>query len=544
MMKELILKYALQNAIKFDGRANASAVIGKVLSEKPELKGKELFLEVEKIVREVNSLSIEEQKKRLEEIAPKLLEKKKKDKIREIEPLPNARNIVVRFAPNPNGALSIGHCRQALWNWFYVKKYNGTYILRFDDTDAKIKVPIREAYKWITDDLRWLGVRLDKIIIQSKRLEIYYKYAEKLIGLDKAYVCLCDVEKWRSLIKEKKACPCRNLPVKEQLQRWNNMFKKYKGGQAVYRIKTELNHPNPSVRDWPAFRIVDKPKHPLKKAKVWPLLNFASAIDDYEFKVTHILRGIDLKISDDRQKYIYKFFNWNYPFTMYSGKLLVKGVKSTSEIGRLIGEGKLIGWDDPRLGTIKALRRKGFQKETIIKFIEDIGFGRADLNVSMESLVALNKAIVEKSNRYFFVENPKKIKIKGAPMLNAKIPLHPDYKKKGNRIFKTGNEFYVQDGIEKDKVYRLMHLFNFKNNQFISKEYNQELNAKIIHWLPVSKDLVKVEIVMNDDTIKKGLAEKSIKNVKVNQIIQFERFAFCKLDKKEKNKLIFWFTHQ
>ena len=546
--EKIILKHTLQNAVSYNGKANTGAVIGKILSEKPELKNNitTLSKEIQKIVSEVNSLTIEQQKERLKEFAAEIKPKEKKKEERKIPELENVKGrVVMRFAPNPNGPISLGHCKTALWNWFFVKKYKGTFILRFDDTDAKIKVPLKEAYKWFEEDFKWLGVKPDKIIKQSDRLNIYYNYAKKLIEKDGAYICTCDSDKWKSLTIKKIACPCRSLPVKEQLQRWKNMFTKYKEGQAVYRVKTDISHENPAMRDWPAFRIIGKPKHPLKKAKVWPLLNFASAIDDHEFKITHILRGIDLKICDDRQQALYKYFNWTYPETIYTGKLLVKGIKSTSQAKELITMGKLKGWDDPRLGTIKALRRRGFQPEAIIKFIRDVGINRSDIDVSIDNLAAINKAIIDKkTNRYFFIESPKKIKIKNAPKLTIKIPLHPDYPKKGNRILKTSTEFYIQDKLEKNKNYRFMHLFNFKNNRFISKELDQSLDAKLIHWLPVSKDLIKVEIVMPDSTIKKGLAEKGVSKLKTDEIIQFERFAFCRLDKKEKNKLIFYFTHK
>ena len=114
------------------------------------------------------------------------------------------------------------------------------------------------------------------------------------------------------------------------------MFHKYKEGEAVLRIKTDINHPNPAIRDWIAFRIVNKPKHPYSKNKVWPLLNFASAIDDHDLKVTHILRGIDLKSSVERQNYIYEYFEWKYPETIYTGKLFFKDIKSKSEIKELM----------------------------------------------------------------------------------------------------------------------------------------------------------------------------------------------------------------
>jgi len=148
------------------------------------------------------------------------------------------------------------------------------------------------------------------------------------------------------------------------------------------------------------------------------------------------------------------------------------------------------------------------------------------------------------ANRYFFIEDPKKIKIKNSPGINAHAPIHPDHPEKGIRKIKTTDEFYIQDNLEKDQIYRFMHLFNFKNLEFISQDLDPRLDAKMIHWLPAAKDLVNVEVVMPDASVKKGLGEPLLKDVKINEVVQFERFAFCRLDKKEKNKLIFYFTHR
>lgn len=324
------------------------------------------------------------------------------------------------------------------------------------------------------------------------------------------------------------------------------MFTKYKEGQAVYRIKTNLNSKNPALIDWPCFRIVEKSKHPLqKKARVWPLLNFASAIDDHLLNVTHILRGIDLKISDDRQKFLYGYFRWRYPETIYNGKLFMKGLRSTSEISNLIKKNKLSGWDDPRLGTIMALRRRGFKANVIKKFIKDLGLTLADSHVSFDKLEAMNKAVVDKeANRYFAIFNPKIIIVRDAPKITTKVPLHPDFPKRGFRTFKTSHKFYIQDKLKKNQIYRFMHLFNFKANSYIDKEYDVTMNAKLIHWLPDSKDLIKVEILMDDNKLIKGLAEAAIKKLKVNDVIQFERNFFCRLDKKTRNKLSFIHAHK
>ena len=120
-----------------------------------------------------------------------------------------------------------------------------------------------------------------------------------------------------------------------------------------------------------------------------------------------------------------------------------------------------------------------------------------------------------------------KIKIKNAPKLTAKLALHPSLKK-GFKTLKAKDEFYIQDKLEKNKAYRLMHLFNFKDNELISINPDPSLNASLIHWLPVSKELVNVEVLMDDGSVKKGVAEKTINVLKKDEICQFERNFFVK----------------
>ena len=538
-----ILRFVLDNAVRYEGKADIGSVMGQFLAAHPELKAKakELMPHLKDVVDDVNKLSLDEQKAKLKELGEVVRpEKEERDKVPELK---NTDKLVVRFAPNPNGPISLGHCRPGLWNWFIKEKYGGKYVLRFDDTDPKVKPPMKEAYDWFKEDLKWLGVKPNKVVIQSKRLKTYYKYAQELINMRKAYVCTCDPEKKRELLQKGKSCECREI---YQTDRWKAMFDKYKPGEAVLRIKTDLEHPNPAIRDWAAFRIVDDHEHPIdKKARVWPLLNFASAIDDHDFKITHILRGIDLRTSDDRQKYVYKYFGWKYPETMYNGKLFVEGIKSTSETKQLIDSGEIKDWDDPRLGTIKALRRRGFSGEAIRKFMWEVGISKADANVSMEALSAFNReAIDDKTKRYFFIERPQKIKIDGAPFLEVNVPLHPDNPKMGERKFSTYDSFYVSDKLEKGVMYRFMHLFNFSNAKFHSAEYDKELNAKLIHWLPVSEKIVNVQVLMPDGSTRKGFGEEGLRKLKVGEVIQFERFGFVKLDKKSEEEYMFIFGHK
>ncbi|MEK6941225.1 MAG: glutamate--tRNA ligase [Nanoarchaeota archaeon] len=544
-MHDIIRKLALQNAVKYGGKVNAGAVIGRLFAEHPEKKGQEIIKLVNQVCNEINKIPFEKQKEELDKYGV-VEEVKKKSDVFVLPELKNPKKkVIVRFAPNPNGPLHFGHARQAVLNWLFKEKYKGEFILRFDDTDPKVKPPLKEAYEWIKKDLKWLGIKPDKIVIQSKRLVTYYKYAKELITLGKAYVCRCETEQKRKLLIKGLSCACREESAERQVLEWNKFLNKYKEGHAVVRIKTDLNEKNPAVRDWPALRIIDHPKHALiKNKRIWPLLNFASAIDDMEFGVTHIIRGIDLKVSSERQEYIFKNYSLDYPETIYTGKLNFDGVKSTSEAAELIRTKKISGWDDIQLGTLMALRRRGILAETIVNFMKDAGLNKNEINVSVEKIAAFNRQLLDKkANRYFFVEDPKKITIKNAPAMRVTVPLHPEYKRRGGKIFNTKGDFYINDKLINNKVYRLMHLFNFKNKIFVSEEHDPSLHAQLIHWLPANDKNVKVEVLMPNGKKVEGLGEKSLTNLKEGIVVQFYRFGFCRLDKKEKNKLLFWYSH-
>ncbi|MDP2907905.1 MAG: glutamate--tRNA ligase family protein, partial [Nanoarchaeota archaeon] len=225
----------------------------------------------------------------------------------------------------------------------------------------------------------------------------------------------------------------------------------------------------------------------------------------------------------------------------------LEGVETKGRIIReKIQNKELLGWDDPSLATLVALRRRGFTPKSIKDFVLSTGLSKTESTLTWDDLIIHNRRVLDKeAKRFFMITNFRKIKIKYAPKLTAKAPLHPDNPKTGSRTFKTGEEFYIDDDLKPRQVYRLMHLFNFKDGEFLSKEHNPELDAKIIHWLPADdKQLVHIEVLMPDKSTVKGLAEKDVKKLKVGEVCQFERKFFARLDKKEKTKLIFWYTHQ
>ncbi len=238
-LKDLILKYALKNAVSYNGKANTGAVLGKILSEKPELKNKikELAKEINQIIANVNSMSLIQQEAKLMELAPEMLETKKAETRIALPDLPLAEKgkVVMRFEPSPSGALHVGHAITFLLNAEYCRKYNGKLYLRIADTNApEIHIP---SYKLIPEEAKWLTNYPFTLKYQSDNIKKYYEYAEKLIKKGKAYVCTCSSSLFKKLVDKGKACKHRDLPIEEQLKEWKNMHSKYKQGQAVLIIK-------------------------------------------------------------------------------------------------------------------------------------------------------------------------------------------------------------------------------------------------------------------------------------------------------------------
>ena len=544
-MKDLIFKWALQNAVKYRGKANSGAIVGKILSEKPELKDeiKHLMKDIKETVVKVNSLNPEEQEYELKKFGNFEIKQEYKHGLKELEGAEHGK-VVMRFEPSPSGPLHIGHAYVGGLNHLYVKKYKGTFILRISDTNQdNIYVP---AYEMIIEDGKWLWGKDIKVVIQSDNIEMYYEYAVKLLEQGDCYVCTCSPETFKKYIDNQKDCKCRGLNVSENLKRWRLMLTKWKEGDGVIRFKSDMQHKNPAMRDFPLLRI-NLTKHPRQgnKYRVWPLMNFSVAIDDLE--VTHRISGKDHEDNAKKQELIHKALGKKSPHNWFGGRINFVGLElSCTKIKEKIKNKEYTGWDDPRLPFIPALRKRGYKPETFNNYAFEVGLSLNDKTVTAEDFFKninhLNRKEVECKNRYFFVENPKKIKIKNAPSMNIKVELHPDEPKRGYRYFKTSDEFYISDELKKNEDYRLMHLFNFKNKEFAGKELDKDAN--MIHWLPVSDDLVKVEVVMPDNTKTKGFAEKTIKELKEGDICQFERYGFVRLDKKIKDKFIFYFGHK
>ncbi len=546
-MDELIWKHVVLNAKKY-GKPNAKAVMGKVISENPELKNqaKIVFRKVKEIIEEFENL--DDEKKR--ELFEKFEEERKTEKLKGLPPLPNADRVVMRFAPNPNGPATLGSARGIVINSEYVKMYKGKFILRFDDTDPRTKRPLLEAYDWYLEDCEWLDAKPDEVIYASKRIDVYYEYAKKLIEMGKAYVCKCGRDEFKKFKELGEDCPHRNREIEENLEDWEKMLNgEYNEGEAVLRIKTDMKHKDPAVRDWVAFRIIYA-DHPLVGDRyiVYPTLDFESAIEDHLQGVTHILRGKDLADSEKRQRFIYEYFGWEYPLVRLWGRIKIQefGKLSTSIIRKGIEEGKFSGWDDPKLPTLRALRRRGFEPEAIRKFFISLGVGENDVSVSMKNLHAENRKIVDKkANRYFFVWDPVKLELNGLKeTCFIRIPLHPE--KGGVRELRGEKSIYItKDDYEGflGKIVRLKGFCNIKieDGKAVVVENTEFKKGKnIIHWLPESQAVPCKILGVEKDY--EGFVEANAKN-DLGRVVQFERFAFCRIEKFDDEALAVY-THE
>ncbi len=552
-----IEKWALKNAIEHEGKSLSGAVISKLLSEHPELKPSagELVKEVAKICLEINKLTIEQQLKKLNELAPELLERKEKKEEEHLPPLPNAEmeKVATAFPPEPSKYAHIGHAKSIFVNHEYARRYNGKFILRFEDTNPEKADP--KYYSAMLEDLEWLGVKPDEVYYMSDHFDEYYGYMEKLVKDGNAYVCTCPAEKVKEYRWGKIDCECRKTNSSaENLLLWKKMFTTFKEGEAILRLRGNMNSADSAMRDPTLARIIDK-KHPRTKKnyKVYPNYDLPAAVEDR--KITHRVRSKEFEARKGIQTLIRDYLGFKHPWIFEQARFSIDGTPTQGrEIRKLIEEKKVTGWDDIRLATLRALRRRGILPEAIKEFSIETGLSNSESVHSWETLYSFNRRLLDKdAERYFLIRYPVKMTVKGAEKLKVKAKLHPE--KKEYRTIETDGKFYVDKEDVKSmrvgKIVRLKDACNVKITKKGSVIQAEIVNDKIkdypkIHWVPFN-DNIKVKLLVGKELLKyrKSLyeldcaAEKNISKIKIGEIVQFERVGFCKKESKD----LFIFSH-
>jgi len=553
--KQKVRKYALQNAVKHDKAPMADAVLKRILGEQPELRkvAKEVYALVKVEIERIESMTREDRIEELKEIAPELLEEQNEREKREIglPDLPRAEGerVVIRFAPNPNGAATLGSARGIIVNSEYARRYNGKFILRFDDTDPVLKRPLLDAYDWYLEDCDWLDAKPDEVVVASERIDSYYSYAKELIEEGAAYVCFCPADVFKGYKNRKVPCPDRAASIETNVENWTRMLEGvYEEKEAVLRIKTDIAAKDPALRDWVAFRIIKK-DHPRvgRRYVLWPNLDFESAIEDHLLGITHIIRGKDLMKSEKRQQFLYDHFGWQYPVTLHWGKIKVQefGKFSTSELKRRIKKGEYEGWDDPRLPTLKALRRRGFHPEAIRKFFISIGITQTDIAVSMKNMYAENRKMVDAlASRYFFVHKPEEMRLRDGDSFVAQALKHPsgsDYReiRTGSTVYITGGDYAKLKVGEKIRLKYLRTVEIESIDPLVAKVIDMDSKVPVIHWAPGNGINVTVK---KPGGIDKGIGEPLIGS-ELGNVVQFERYGFVRIDSVVSEEVVAYFTH-
>ena len=360
-----------------------------------------------------------------------------------------------RFPPEPNGYLHIGHAKSILLNYGLAQEYNGKFNMRFDDTN-----PTKEKSEFVESikaDIKWLGADWeDRLFFASDYFEQMYEAAVKLIQKGKAYVCDLTADQIReyrgTLTEPGKESPYRNRSVEENLQLFEEMKEgKYADGEKVLRAKIDMASPNMNMRDPVIYRVAHMTHH--RTGDTWciyPMYDFAHPIEDAIEGITHSI--CTLEFEDHRPLYDWVVKELEYPQPPkqieFAKLYLTNVVTGKRYIKKLVEEGIVDGWDDPRLVSITALRRRGFTPESIKMFVELCGVSKANSSVDYAMLeYCIREDLKLKRPRLMAVLDPIKLVIDNYPegeVEYLEAPNNMENEKLGTRKIPFGRELYIE----------------------------------------------------------------------------------------------------
>ena len=364
-------------------------------------------------------------------------------------------NVHTRFPPEPNGYLHIGHAKSILLNYGLAQKYGGTFNLRFDDTNpTKEKVEFVESIK---ADVKWLGADFeDRLFFASDYFEKMYECAVFLIKKGKAFVCDLSAEEIREYRGDfnnpGKESPYRNRSVEENLRLFEEMKEgKYKDGEKVLRAKIDMASANINMRDPVIYRVAHMEHHNTgNKWCIYPMYDFAHPIEDAIEHITHSICTLEFEDHRPLYDWVVKECEFeNPPRQIEFAKLsLTNGVTGKRYIKKLVEDHIVDGWDDPRLVSIAALRRRGYTPESIRRFVELVGVSKANSSVDYAMLeYCIREDLKLKKARMMAVLDPVKLVIDNYPegqMEELDVPNNLENPELGSRKVPFGRELYIE----------------------------------------------------------------------------------------------------
>ena len=408
-----------------------------------------------------------------------------------------------RFPPEPNGYLHIGHAKSILLNYGLAKKYNGKFNLRFDDTN-----PTKEKSEFVESikaDVKWLGADWeDRLFFASDYFDQMYAAAVKLIKKGKAFVCDLTADQIReyrgTLTEPGKESPYRNRTVEENLQLFEEMREgKYGDGEKVLRAKIDMASPNMNMRDPVIYRVARMTHHNTgDKWCIYPMYDFAHPIEDAIEGVTHSI--CTLEFEDHRPLYDWVVKELEYPQPPkqieFAKLYLTNVVTGKRYIKKLVEDGIVDGWDDPRLVSIAALRRRGFTPESIRKFVELCGVSKANSSVDYAMLeYCIREDLKLKRPRMMAILDPIKLVIDNYPegqVEYLEAPNNMENEELGTRKIPFSRELYIERDdfmAEPPKKYKRLYIGNevrLMNAYFVTctgYEADDDGTIRVVHCI-------------------------------------------------------------
>ncbi|BAO40215.1 glutaminyl-tRNA synthetase [Kluyveromyces marxianus DMKU3-1042] len=363
-----------------------------------------------------------------------------------------------RFPPEPNGYLHIGHSKAIMVNFGYAKYHNGVCYLRFDDTNPETEAP--EYFESIKNMVAWLGFKPWKITYSSDYFDKLYELAETLIKNGKAYVCHCtaeEIKRGRGIKEdgtpggERKACVSRDRPIEESLTEFRKMRDGfYKPGEAILRMKQDLNSPSPQMWDLIAYRVLDAP-HPRTgtKWRIYPTYDFTHCLVDSLENITHSLCTTEFYLSRESYEWLCDQVHVFRPAQREYGRLNITGtVLSKRKIAKLVNGGYVSGWNDPRLFTLEAIRRRGVPPGAILSFINTLGVTTSTTNIQVVRFEsAIRKYLEDTTPRLMFILDPVEVVVDNVDEdfeVECTIPYRPNTPEFGDRMVPFKKRFYIE----------------------------------------------------------------------------------------------------
>lgn len=503
-----------------------------------------------------------------------------------------------RFPPEPNGYLHIGHAKSILLNYGLAKQYGGKFNLRFDDTNpTKEKIEFVESIK---ADVKWLGADWeDRLFFASNYFDQMYEGAVKLIQKGKAYVSDLSADQIReyrgTLTEPGKMDPGAERSVEENLTLFEEMKTgKYADGEKVLRARIDMASPNMNMRDPVIYRVAHMTHHNTgDKWCIYPMYDFAHPIEDAIEGITHSICTLEFEDHRPLYDWVVRELEYQYPPKQieFAKLYLTNVVTGKRYIKRLVEEGIVDGWDDPRLVSIAALRRRGFTPESIKMFVELCGVSKANSSVDYAMLeYCIREDLKLKRSRVMAILDPVKLIIDNYPegqIEELEAPNNMENETLGTRKVPFGKELYIEREdfmVEPPKKYKRLYPGNevrLMNAYFVtcvgydtdedgnvtavhctydpaSKGGNSPDGRKVkgtIHWVS-AQDNVQAEVrlyeniideekgVYNEDgslnlnpnsltVLKNCYVEKSLKDAKAYDSFQFVRNGFFCVDAKD-----------